>query len=219
MEDLHGRDGWLAVARSNSLARRRLDARLQALRPLADVPRPHRGWIRAIRDALGMSGTELAVRLGVSQQTIHDLERSEQHDTMKLETLRRPCRSTTSRSGSSTGEDCGPTPTDRRDRPTRPDRRRSHRALGGRSARPHPDLHRHPRRAVRCRTAQHRRGALAPPPEPSAAPGRQVPPGPAPGDVRTCVGVGRPLPTHQDEHRDRPNAHRVQPWWLSERPS
>lgn len=36
-----------------------------------------------------MSSTELAARIGVSQQTIPDLERSEQRDTIRLETLRR----------------------------------------------------------------------------------------------------------------------------------
>ena len=62
---------------------------MQRLRPLVDVPRPHKGWIRAIRDALGMSSTELAARLGVTQQSVPGLERSELHDTVKLETLRR----------------------------------------------------------------------------------------------------------------------------------
>jgi predicted DNA-binding mobile mystery protein A len=70
-------------------ARSRLDARLEQLRSLGEAPRPHKGWIRAIRDALGMSGRELAERMGVSQQTIPDLERSEQRDTIKLETLQR----------------------------------------------------------------------------------------------------------------------------------
>jgi predicted DNA-binding mobile mystery protein A len=36
-----------------------------------------------------MSSTELAARIGISQQTVHDLELSELHDTIKLETLRR----------------------------------------------------------------------------------------------------------------------------------
>ena len=36
-----------------------------------------------------MSSTELASRMGVSQQAIPDLERSEQRDTIKLETLQR----------------------------------------------------------------------------------------------------------------------------------
>ena len=77
------------MAKDNVQARRRLDARFLRLRPLADEPRPHKGWIRAIRDALGMSGTELAARIGVSQQRVPQMERSEMQDTITLETLRR----------------------------------------------------------------------------------------------------------------------------------
>ena len=37
-------------------ARRRMDERYRRLGPLSEMGRPHRGWIRAVRDALGMSG-------------------------------------------------------------------------------------------------------------------------------------------------------------------
>ena len=74
---------------SRAQARSRLDTRLAPYRRLADEPRPHRGWIRAIRDALGMSSTELASRMGVSQQSVPALERSEQRETIKLESLQR----------------------------------------------------------------------------------------------------------------------------------
>lgn len=77
------------MAKNNTQARRRLDARFQRLKAFADEPRPHRGWIRAIRDALGMSSTELAIRIGVSQQRVSEMERSELHDTITLDTLRR----------------------------------------------------------------------------------------------------------------------------------
>lgn len=77
------------MARNNAQARRQLDARLQRIRPLADEARPHKGWIRALRDALGMSSAELAARMGIIQQTVPDLERSELHNTIKLETLQR----------------------------------------------------------------------------------------------------------------------------------
>lgn len=77
------------MAKTNVQARRHLDARLERLRLLAEEPRPHKGWIRAIRDALGMSSGELAARLGIIQQSVPDLERSELHETVKLETLRR----------------------------------------------------------------------------------------------------------------------------------
>jgi predicted DNA-binding mobile mystery protein A len=73
----------------NTQARKRLDARFDRLRPVAKEPGPHRGWIRAIRDALGMTSAELAARIGVSQQRVSEMERSELQDTITLETLRR----------------------------------------------------------------------------------------------------------------------------------
>ena len=77
------------MARNNRLARQRLDERFDAIRPLMGRPRPHTGWIRAIRQALGMSGSELAGRLGVTPQSVSDMERSEATGSVKLETLER----------------------------------------------------------------------------------------------------------------------------------
>ncbi|MCH8986131.1 MAG: mobile mystery protein A [Acidobacteria bacterium] len=77
------------MATRNIRAWKHMDLRLERLRPLVDSPRPHKGWIRAIRDALGMSARELAARIGVSQQMVSELERSELRDTIKLATLRR----------------------------------------------------------------------------------------------------------------------------------
>jgi predicted DNA-binding mobile mystery protein A len=70
-------------------ARRALDRRFERLRPFAAEARPHRGWIRAIRNALGMSTAELGARLGVSQQSITALEQSEARETIRLDSLRR----------------------------------------------------------------------------------------------------------------------------------
>ena len=70
------------------LARRRLDERFAQLRVLAGAPRPHRGWIRAIRDALGMSANEMAQRMGVIQQSVFQFEKSEVNDRIQLGTLR-----------------------------------------------------------------------------------------------------------------------------------
>ena len=74
---------------TRAIARDRLDDRLSSLRPLADLARPHTGWIRALRNALGMSGADLARRMGVSQQRIPAIERGEQNMTIKLDTLMR----------------------------------------------------------------------------------------------------------------------------------
>ena len=70
-------------------ARRRLDERLEPARTRLDLDIPARGWVRAIRDALGMSGPQLARRLGTSPQSVDALERSEVSGSIKLETLRR----------------------------------------------------------------------------------------------------------------------------------
>jgi predicted DNA-binding mobile mystery protein A len=70
-------------------ARRHLDKRFSQLRPLLKEKPPHKGWVRAIRDALGMSGPELAARMGVSQSSVADLEARETHGTVRLDTLRR----------------------------------------------------------------------------------------------------------------------------------
>jgi predicted DNA-binding mobile mystery protein A len=71
-----------------SVNRRRLDDRLGGLLVLVG-PRPGRGWIRAIRDALGMSTFELAERMGVSQPRISQYERAEVGGTIRLSTLER----------------------------------------------------------------------------------------------------------------------------------
>jgi predicted DNA-binding mobile mystery protein A len=77
------------MATSRAQARRQLDRRFDRLRPLLEEPRPHRGWVRAIRDALGMSGRELAGRMGIAQATEAELEASEAQGTIGLGSLRR----------------------------------------------------------------------------------------------------------------------------------
>src|SRR3546814_3344955 len=70
-------------------ARARLDDRLRSLRPTQRYAVPPRGWLRAIRDALGMSGRQLGKRLGITPQSVAELERSETLGTIQLKTLRR----------------------------------------------------------------------------------------------------------------------------------
>jgi predicted DNA-binding mobile mystery protein A len=68
---------------------RHLDKRFATLRSLAKSPRPPKGWLRAIRDALGMTTTQFARRLGVSQPRIVKLEKAEVDGTITLQTLQR----------------------------------------------------------------------------------------------------------------------------------
>jgi predicted DNA-binding mobile mystery protein A len=71
-------------------ARRALDRRFDDLRPL--VPKavaPKDGWVRAIREALGMSAADLAARIGTAETAVLSLERNERSDRVRLDTLRR----------------------------------------------------------------------------------------------------------------------------------
>ena len=72
-----------------ALARSGLDARFHDHDILAFAERPARGWVRAIRDALGMSSRQLAARINISQPAVAQLERSEADGVVQLDTLRR----------------------------------------------------------------------------------------------------------------------------------
>lgn len=50
---------------------------------------PPKGWMRAIRDAIGMTGSQLARRLRMTAQAVVSLERSEANGKIQLNTLRR----------------------------------------------------------------------------------------------------------------------------------
>jgi predicted DNA-binding mobile mystery protein A len=70
-------------------ARQRIDERLSVLKPEDRFTPPPKGWIRAVRDALGMTGVQLAKRLAVRPQTVDALEKSEASGSIQLGTLRR----------------------------------------------------------------------------------------------------------------------------------
>lgn len=53
------------------------------------TPTPPRGWVRAIRDALGMSTREFAARLGATSSYVSKLEANEASAAITLDTLQR----------------------------------------------------------------------------------------------------------------------------------
>lgn len=69
-------------------ARAALERDLQRHRDAPTVA-PRSGWIRAIRDALGMSTSELARRMGLSKARVSQIERGERERTITLDTLER----------------------------------------------------------------------------------------------------------------------------------
>jgi predicted DNA-binding mobile mystery protein A len=67
-----------------------LDKRFARLKPLAnEAARPSRGWIRALREAIGMTTGQLAKRLGVQQPRIIELERGEATGNITVKSLER----------------------------------------------------------------------------------------------------------------------------------
>src|SRR5579864_8310933 len=70
-------------------SRAQLDARFQTLGAENLYAPPVRGWIKAIQEALGMSTSQLAVRLKIKQPSLVALEQSEAKGTIELATLRR----------------------------------------------------------------------------------------------------------------------------------
>jgi predicted DNA-binding mobile mystery protein A len=70
-------------------SRSRLDQRFQELGAAVRYSSPARGWIKAVREALGMTTAQLARRLGIRQPSVVALEQSEAKGTIELATLRR----------------------------------------------------------------------------------------------------------------------------------
>jgi predicted DNA-binding mobile mystery protein A len=70
------------------IARQQLDKTLSGYATAKQTSPPVKGWIRAIREALGMSGKQLANRLNVSQPRIPKLEQDEVSGVVSLKTMR-----------------------------------------------------------------------------------------------------------------------------------
>ena len=70
-------------------ARRQLDKRLSTALDADALARPPRGWVKAIREALGMTTAQLAKRLGVSQPRVVGIEQAETKGAITLDSLER----------------------------------------------------------------------------------------------------------------------------------
>jgi predicted DNA-binding mobile mystery protein A len=70
---------------SQALARKHLDKQFEGI---SLTTRPPKGWLRAIRDALGLTSRQLASRMGKTHTTITALEKGEVAGTTTLNSLR-----------------------------------------------------------------------------------------------------------------------------------
>ena len=69
------------------LAKEQLDETMKGFESLKAISAPKKGWIRAIRDTLGMSGAQLAKRLDVNQQRVARIEQDEVLGKVTLNTM------------------------------------------------------------------------------------------------------------------------------------
>lgn len=71
-----------------SLRTKQLDRALKPFIAARAVSRPERGWLRAIREALGVSASDLAREMGISRSLPLLLEKSEAENTITLKSLK-----------------------------------------------------------------------------------------------------------------------------------
>lgn len=71
------------------LIKNQYKTKVDKLNSCEKLARPKEGWIRTLRKSLGMSGPQLAERLGVSKSQISQMERMEMEDRITLKQLRR----------------------------------------------------------------------------------------------------------------------------------
>ncbi|WP_010303423.1 mobile mystery protein A [Candidatus Odyssella thessalonicensis] len=71
----------------HGLNRKHLDKDLGIVRNLISIKVPRGGWLKAIREALGVSAKQLASRAGLTPQSISKLEKSEAKGTITLKNL------------------------------------------------------------------------------------------------------------------------------------
>lgn len=70
------------------LIQEQLETTLGRLSGVREVQRPAKGWLRAVREALGMSGKQFARRLGVSAPWVTTLEKKELTGSVTIKTMR-----------------------------------------------------------------------------------------------------------------------------------
>ncbi|MBC7463694.1 MAG: mobile mystery protein A [Actinobacteria bacterium] len=69
--------------------RRTLDNRLNKLPKKEEFAVPPQGWIKSIREALGMSAADLGNRMGIARQSVLTLEESESQGRAGMDSLNR----------------------------------------------------------------------------------------------------------------------------------
>jgi len=76
----------------NSLQIQQLNTKMLAYASLQKVAPPPTGWIKAIRNAIGMSMLQIGNRLSITKQSVQDMERREKDGSITIKALREAAR-------------------------------------------------------------------------------------------------------------------------------
>ncbi len=69
-----------------------LNGKMLAYASLQKIAPPPTGWIKAIRNAIGMSMLQLGNRLSITKQSVQDMERREKDGSVTIKALREAAR-------------------------------------------------------------------------------------------------------------------------------
>ena len=72
--------------------RDQLDKKLASLKKFSSSEVPSQGWIKTIREALGLSADQLGKKVGIDQSRISRLETAEKDGSLKLSSLQKIAR-------------------------------------------------------------------------------------------------------------------------------
>ena len=75
-----------------SLQIQQLNSKMLAFVSLQKVAPPPTGWIKAIRNAIGMSMLQLGKRLSITKKSVQDIERREKDGSISIKALREAAR-------------------------------------------------------------------------------------------------------------------------------
>jgi predicted DNA-binding mobile mystery protein A len=73
----------------NQLRLEQVEEALKPYRKVRGIPVPSGGWLRSVREALGLTVRQQAARLGIAAATLHKSEQSEADERISLAQLRK----------------------------------------------------------------------------------------------------------------------------------
>jgi predicted DNA-binding mobile mystery protein A len=74
--------------KKQKLIMEQLDAKILLLKKVENLVFPSSGWVYSIRQALGMSMRQLGKRMGITPQSVKEIEEREQNETISIKVLR-----------------------------------------------------------------------------------------------------------------------------------